>query len=170
MTFRVLHPPRERHGKGNNQSCVVLIEAGEHRFLLAGDLEAQGERELMARWEQALGAQVLVAPHHGSTTSSTPAFVERVGAQHVLFAVGYRNRWGFPKEPVVARYREAGTKIWSTDRDGCIRIQATPGEPLRIQAYRRQQRRFWRGAGQIKYHAGGFRVIADKGTRWEPGS
>jgi competence protein ComEC len=136
VAFQVLHPPRERRGEGNNQSCVLLVEAGEHRFLVAGDLEAKGERELLSHWGQRLRAQVLVAPHHGSATSSTPAFVSGVGARHVLFAVGYRNRWGFPKPAVVARYRKVGAAIWATDRDGAIRLRATPGEPLRVQAYR----------------------------------
>jgi competence protein ComEC len=66
-----------------------------------------------------LRADVVKAPHHGSRTSSTAAFIRATGAKHVVFSAGRGNRWGFPHPEVVARWQAGGAKIWRTD-DGAV--------------------------------------------------
>lgn len=108
----------------NDNSLVLRIGLGEDRALWAGDVEEWGERYLL-RDRPDLSATVLKAPHHGSRTSSTPPFVEAVGAAHVVFPTGRANMFGFPHEPVVARYRATGATLWDTAVHGQIDIWLT---------------------------------------------
>jgi competence protein ComEC len=87
-------------------------------------------------------AEVLVVPHHGSATSSAPEFVKRVAPRYAVFTVGYRNRFGHPREDVLARYREAGSELLRTDAAGAIRLRFEPGN-LRVDAERDRARRYW---------------------------
>ena len=91
-----------------------------------------------------LPTTVLVAPHHGSATSSSAVFLERVRPRYVLFPVGYRNRWGFPSREVVGRYQELGAVLLDTASSGAItlRLPATGFLPP-PEAYRRIASRYW---------------------------
>ncbi len=130
--------------QGNNASCVLRIEAADGRVLmLPGDIEHQVESELVAGEPQRLASIVLVAPHHGSRTSSTSAFVAAVNPQYTLFATGYRNRFGFPKADVTARYRDAGAILFDTAVDGAVRMRLESGRPIRVDSYRVQAARYW---------------------------
>lgn len=147
VVFEVLHPASEAYGKEarpNNLSCVLQIEAGGRRMLLTSDIEAADEAALLARHAQRLPADAMLVPHHGSKTSSTPNFIEAVGAKDVIIPVGYRNRFGHPKAEVVARYEEAGATIWRTDRDGALRLRLA-GDGVSIVAWRQEHRRYWHG-------------------------
>ena len=106
-------PPRitRRRGlKPNDLSCVVRIESDHGSVLLTGDLEARGEQELVRRDPAALKADVLLVPHHGSRTSSTPAFIAAVAPDIAVYTPGYRNRFGHPRPDIVARYDGAGIR------------------------------------------------------------
>ncbi|MFQ5642969.1 MAG: DNA internalization-related competence protein ComEC/Rec2 [Thiogranum sp.] len=128
-------------GKGNNNSCVLRIEtAGGRVLLLPGDIERGVERQLVADYAPQLAAHVLVAPHHGSRTSSTAAFVDAVRPDYVLFPVGYRNRFGFPVTDVVARYRRAGARILDTARSGAIHMRLEAGRGMRPVSHRKAAR------------------------------
>ena len=94
--------------KPNDLSCVVRIESDHGSVLLTGDLEARGEQELVRRDAVALKADVLLVPHHGSRTSSTPAFIAAVAPDIAVYTPGYRNRFGHPRPDVVARYDARG--------------------------------------------------------------
>ncbi|MNZ29663.1 ComEC family competence protein [compost metagenome] len=142
----------ERPGAGrNNDSCVVQISDGRYRILLSGDIEQGAERRLLALEEKGggeelvsafssadfstLSSTVLVSPHHGSRTSSTPGFVAAVNPDVVIHSAGDRNQWQFPRPEVVARYQ--GARQWVTGQDGAILIEA--GEAgLKIRAEREQ--------------------------------
>ena len=102
-----------------------------------------------------LSADVLVAPHHGSLSSSTPAFIERVHPQLVLFAVGYRNRFGFPKREVTERYRRIGARLMNTADHGAISIRFEAGKPLESVSWRFVERRLWHAT---KLDNGRFRI------------
>lgn len=148
VRFEVLHPLAESYAekrKSNDRSCVLRIVAGPHRLLLPADIEAKSERELLARDAPALRAEVLVVPHHGSRTSSTPEFVAAVQPTLAIFTVGYRNRFRHPRPEVVARYRAAQTQLLQSDTDGAIEITASATGPLVFAAYRKQNPRYWRG-------------------------
>lgn len=143
--FSLLHPP-ESIGTGgrlkpNNRSCVLRIDAGGRVMLLTSDIEAVDELSMLERNPGALRADVLLVPHHGSRTSSTPAFIAAVGATEVIFPVGYRNRFGHPRPDVVTRY--AAARAWRTDRDGAVRVVL--GDAVDLSAFRHERRRYWHG-------------------------
>jgi competence protein ComEC len=122
VRFSVLHPADGFRGGLNDGSCVVLVEAPGGRVLLTGDIESRGERALLAARAR-VTADVVVAPHHGSRTSSGPALVAATRPAWVIFSTNWRNRWGFPAEAVVERWRRAGALPLSTDRHGEIMIR-----------------------------------------------
>jgi competence protein ComEC len=113
--------------------------------LIAGDAEARSEREMLARDPGSLRAQVLVVPHHGSVTSSTPAFVAAVRPDVAIFTVGYRNRFGHPRPEVVARYAQLGSRILRSDRHGALLLDID-ASGVRIRAQREERRRYWQAA------------------------
>ncbi len=146
VSFEFLNPRAETASRGdarvNNRSCVLRIGAPGGRVLLTGDIERAAERELLARSPLLLPAEALIVPHHGSATSSTPEFVKQVAPRHAVFAVGYRNRFGHPREDVLARYREAGSGLLRTDTGGAIQLRFAPGTS-RVEAERDRARRYW---------------------------
>lgn len=147
VRFTILHPGAEgyrRAGKSNNLSCVLRVEAGGRAMLLTSDIEAVDEAALLARDRAALAAEVLLVPHHGSRTSSTPDFLAAVGAREAIVPVGYRNRFGHPKAEVLERYAAGATHLWRTDRDGAIRVRLG-GDGVALDAWRQEHPRYWHG-------------------------
>jgi competence protein ComEC len=145
VRFTMLHPdatdyPR-KGGKTNNMSCVLRLENASGSVLLTSDIEARDEQQLLARAPELLHSDVLLVPHHGSGTSSTPAFIAGVGAREVIIPVGYRNRYQHPRPDVVARY--AGSRVWRSDADGAVRVQLVGRVDL--SSYRSDYRRYWQG-------------------------
>jgi len=126
-------------GEGNNSSCVLRIEtAAGQVLLLPGDIERSVEQQLVEQHAQRLAADVLVAPHHGSRTSSTVGFVNAVHPDYVLFPVGYRNRFGFPKPDVLERYRATGARSLDTATSGAVQIRLEAGRGIETAGYRPQ--------------------------------
>jgi competence protein ComEC len=145
VRFEMLHPDTasyEKRMKDNDRSCVLKITAPSGSVLIPGDIERRAEEALL-RVGAELAADVLIAPHQGSNTSSTPAFVENVSARSVVFPVGYRNRFGHPHAAVVARYQALGTRLYRTDRDGAILITFEADKKIHLQRYRTVYRRYW---------------------------
>lgn len=97
---------------------------------------------MLARFGAGLRSDVLLAPHHGSLTSSTAVFIEAVSPAHVVFQAGYRNRFGHPRPEVVARYQAAGVRIWQSVTHGGVRFSFTK-DGIEAQSYREQYRRYW---------------------------
>ena len=145
VRFRMLHPQAQvaegRRVKPNHQSCVLRIEAAGKVMLLTSDIEATDERTMLANDAAAVRADILLVPHHGSRTSSTPEFVAAVGARDVVYPVGYRNRFGHPRADVVARYGDA--RIWRTDQHGAITFEL--GGDVPPVAWREAHPRYWHG-------------------------
>lgn len=144
VDFVFLNPPAEPFGKENDNSCVLRVRSAAGSVLLTGDIEASAEMALVRRHGTALRSEVLVAPHHGSRSSSTWPFLQAVSPGWVLIPAGHRNRYRFPAPEVVRRYRLAGAAIASSAVDGAIgfAFEADGGvsAPLR---YRRLHRRYW---------------------------
>ena len=111
---------------------------------LTSDIEAPDEAALLQRYPDSLAADILLMPHHGSKTSSTPAFLAAVGAGQAIIPVGYRNRFGHPKAEVLARYEAMGTTIWRTDRDGAVSASLGAGG-VALSGWRHEHRRYWHG-------------------------
>ncbi len=144
VSFEILHPGDEAL-HGNDASCVLrIVSAGGQGLLLTGDIEAPAEQRLLIREAGSLAAQILVAPHHGSNTSSTPAFIAAVAPDTVVFPSGYRNRYGFPKAAVVKRYAGVQAKMYETGLSGALTFTLSSGneEPV-IRRYRAVHRRYW---------------------------
>jgi len=137
--------PSHFHGKNrNNLSCVVKITAGEHSILLTGDIEKGAEKALLTDASADLPSTILVVPHHGSATSSSPEFVAKVAPQYALYPVGLQNRYGFPKKTVLARYTEAGSRNLISYETGALSFDLRPGSPLLPPTqWRRVARRYW---------------------------
>jgi competence protein ComEC len=148
VLFEVLHPDAASYAatlKDNDRSCVLKITASAGTLLLTADIERRAEEALLATLSL-VAADVLIVPHQGSKTSSTPAFVHAVGASSVVFPVGYRNRFGHPHAEVVERYRRTGAALYRTDRDGAVLIDITPERGIVLERYRSVYRRYWLGA------------------------
>jgi len=144
VRFEFLHPRAGHEAlrlKANDRGCVLRVEAGGTRVLLAGDVEARSEREMLARNEP-LRAEILIAPHHGSITSSTPAFAAAVRPAVTVFSAGYRNRFGHPRGEVVERYRALGSRILRSDRHGAVEVEFGPGA-WKLTLERERRRRYW---------------------------
>ncbi|HYT95701.1 MAG TPA: DNA internalization-related competence protein ComEC/Rec2 [Casimicrobiaceae bacterium] len=147
VTFTVLFPPMTQYSepgvKTNDLSCVLRIDSPYGSALLTGDIEAVSEAWLLRQNADALRADALVVPHHGSKTSSTPPFVAAVAPSIAVFTPGYRNRFGHPRAEVVARYVRAGARLFRTDLDGAVMLLFAP-EATRVAAVQREvQRRYW---------------------------
>ena len=143
VAFEMLHPGAEPLSrKTNDLSCVLRITAGGKVMLLTSDIEAVSEQSLLAGQSPALAAEVMTVPHHGSTTSSTPGFIAAVAARDVIFPVGYRNRFGHPKDDVVARYLESGARLHRTDADGAVGVSLGDAG-IGFRHERAERRRYW---------------------------
>jgi len=142
VRFMVLHPAADSAVTRNDASCVLKVTAGEHAVLLTGDIEKAAERRLLQLDPAMLRADILVAPHHGSNTSSTTPFIGAVKPVYVLFPVGYQNRFGFPRPAVLQRYRQAGVNMLETANAGAISFHLGEGS-LQPSQYRHAARRYW---------------------------
>ncbi len=127
---------------GNQASCVLRVEAAGERLLLTGDIDIQAERALLEAGRD-LRADWLLAPHHGSRSSSSMAFLQAVQPRAVLFSRGQHNAFGHPHPTVVARYRALGIALHDNVEEGALRIRLGAFEPIWPM---RAQRRFWRDA------------------------
>ncbi|HKU72212.1 MAG TPA: DNA internalization-related competence protein ComEC/Rec2, partial [Burkholderiales bacterium] len=147
VRFEILHPARDSYQdpaiRNNDRSCVLRVEAGSRSVLVPGDIERRSEEILMANYGARLGSDVLLAPHHGSRTSSTPDFVRAVSPRMVVFQQGYRNRFGHPQRDVVERYRDIGSRLYRSDRDGAVTVAIGADGAMSVTPYRAVYRRYW---------------------------
>ena len=147
VQFDMLHPTAVSYDsskwKPNARSCTLKITAGGQSILLAGDIEAVQESELVENSAEKLPASVLLAPHHGSGTSSTEVFLRAVKPQLALFQVGYRNRYHHPKTEVFERYGRFGIKRVRSDESGAVTLEF--GAALNATEYRTDHARYWYG-------------------------
>lgn len=149
VLFEVLHPPvitpeqtsalGSKRLKPNAVSCVLRISSGHASALLAGDIEAPQELALVQSGLSSV--DLLLVPHHGSKTSSTTPFLEALQPRLALVQAGYRNRYGHPAEPVLARYRAQGIAVVESTRCGAVTWRSdVPGQ---VQCERILAKRYW---------------------------
>jgi competence protein ComEC len=141
--FELLNPRDNQTGSDNNLSCVLRVSNQEHSVLLTGDIEKRSEQKLIQHYPKKLASTVLIAPHHGSETSSTQAFINAVMPKIVLFPAGYLNRYHFPNKVVLKRYSEKGSEIYSTAKSGAISVHFQPRQKPKITTWRQQGKRIW---------------------------
>jgi competence protein ComEC len=123
---------QEKWRNKNNNSLVVKVSYGRHAFLFPGDIMAMGEKALVSAVGKNLKSTVLVSPHHGSGSSSTPLLIEQVNPEIVVVSCGWMNRFKFPDRAVLQRYETIGAKVLRTDINGAIQI-CTDGQEMSIQ-------------------------------------
>ncbi|WP_210547012.1 DNA internalization-related competence protein ComEC/Rec2 [Rhodoferax sp. PAMC 29310] len=143
VDFEVLHPSAsdyEGASKSNALSCTLRISNGQRAALLAGDIEKAQELRLTAQGVN-LKADILLVPHHGSQTSSTPEFLDAVSPRIALVQSGYRNRYGHPARPVVVRYENRGIQLVDSSRCGAAQWRSE--RPDRVVCQRDIQARYW---------------------------
>ncbi len=147
VRFDMLHPTRASYEdasiKDNNRGCVLRIATRHGVALIPADIEARAEQQLLATSREALRAQVLVAPHHGSKTSSTAAFVQAVDPRIVIYPIGYRNRFRHPHIDVEERYLRQGSHVYRTDRDGALTLHFGARDAIRVTPHRATYKRYW---------------------------
>jgi len=151
--FEFLHPI-EKEGRGerksNNRSCVLKITYKEQIIILPGDIESSAERQLQ-RHNMLLESPeipespvtLLVAPHHGSKTSSSDEFVHLLSPKHVVFSAGHKHHFGHPAGSVLQRYKDVGSKVWSTADHGAIEFIWDEQGLLTVSNRRMDFKRYW---------------------------
>lgn len=144
VTFEFLSPHSSNLFSGNNASCVLKVYSANGSVLLPADIEKPMERSLLQYFPDKLKADVLIAPHHGSKTSSTQQFIEAVSPRFVLFPVGYKNRFGFPKLEVLSRYKKQGAATFDSAQDGALSVSFNINKPIQVERFRSAYTRFWR--------------------------
>ena len=147
VDFTVLSPDlpaadAPARARGNNRSCVLLIVAGDSALLLAGDIERDVEQYLLEQ-NRLRPLSLLVAPHHGSRSSSTPEFVYATQPELVVFSAGYRNAFGHPHPRVIERYTAVGSRLFNTAVSGALTVEMDPTGVVDVTEYRRERRHYW---------------------------
>lgn len=148
----VLGPsPHAEKVTANDQSLVLSLTLGQNRLLFPGDIEKRGEDELVAAVDGSLASVVVKVPHHGSNTSSSAGFLDAVAPRYAVVSAGFENRFHFPHQAVLGRYRQRGCRIARTDVEGAVSLSVNQ-------------------AGKIDIAAGKSRALADPVGRTAAGS
>ena len=140
VRFRFMFPqaqvelPRQA---GNEHSCVLMIEGKQHSALLTGDILRAQEEQF--DWPS---VDLVVAAHHGSSSSSSTHFVGQTQPQHVIVQAAYGNRYGHPHKAVVRRWLDSGAQLWNTANQGAIQVSSSY-KGLVLKALREEQLRYW---------------------------
>lgn len=142
VNFEILWPVLNEYWSENNTSCVLKIDTGHGVLLLTGDIEAEAEQRLVEIYGEDLASDILVLPHHGSNTSSTPEFLDAVQPRLAINSSGYRNRFQHPHEDVTERLRRRGIQWFDTQSSGAITIDMN-SQRIESQAYREQRPRYY---------------------------
>jgi competence protein ComEC len=143
VEFEILHPVPADYlsfTKPNAISCVLRIGNGHATVLLAGDIERLQEAALVSRTPE-LRADVLLAPHHGSKTSSSEALLDAVRPRIALVQAGYRNRFGHPAREVVERYAAHGVRL--VENVPCGAALWRSAAPAEVGCERERHARYW---------------------------
>jgi competence protein ComEC len=144
-------------GSRNNNSCVLQARYGDSAVLIPGDVEKEAEYQLLSRYGVSLQSALLIAPHHGSKTSSTYPFLKTVKPIQAVFAAGYGNRFNHPAEEIRSRYHALGISTYTTSNTGMLSFElgndAGEGAAKRFRGdwafddalgFRKAQPRYWR--------------------------
>ncbi|MBA3036041.1 MAG: ComEC family DNA internalization-related competence protein, partial [Desulfobacterium sp.] len=135
VMFKILYPEadfmekKEKWRKGDNSSLVLKTVFGTKSFLFTGDIKARGEADITKIAGRLLKSTVIIVPHHGSKTSSTEEFIDKVNPEIAIISAGWKNRYKFPSPLVLDRYKKRMCNIYRTDENGAIEM-STDGKEL----------------------------------------
>ena len=140
--FKVLHPSAALPYLGNDSSCVLSVRGTGAGVLFPGDISSAIENRLVM---SALKPHsILLIPHHGSKTSSSPEFISAVRPEASIAPASLGNRFGFPRDVIRQRYIDAGSKFWSTGECGAVRILLTADGNIHAKSARSKRNKIWR--------------------------
>jgi len=142
IVLKTLHPSPGLPYLANDSSCVISVRSGGNQLLLSGDISEFAESRLLM--EGLAVHQVLLVPHHGSKSSSSPAFISRLQPEVAIATASLGNRFNFPRPEIRRRYVARGTKFWSTGDCGALRLVLGPDGSLKARSARRERNRIWR--------------------------
>ncbi len=141
IKFEILSPDKNTQFKNNNTSCVLKISNKQHSVLLTGDIEKKAEQYLVKNHKEKIKSTLMLAPHHGSKTSSTQAFIEAVSPSIVVVSSGFKNRFKHPAKAVVKRYQSNNIEILKTACSGGIEFFLN--EEISTKEYRKDSARYY---------------------------
>ncbi len=141
--FEMLSPGEAAFTKENDNSCVLKITAQSGTALLTGDIEKTAESWLVGQYGQRLQADVLIAPHHGSKTSSSLRFLRAVQPSLVVIPAGYRNPFGHPHKKVLARYQSNHIVSSNTAEDGALTVTMGRHHSPLLSKFRETDGKYW---------------------------
>ncbi len=142
VDFRFVHPRSTSTASGNDDSCVLRIDGHFGTTLLTGDIERAAERHLLALGDGIDDIDILLVPHHGSRSSSSPPFLARTNPRLALVSAGYLNRFGHPHPDIVRRYQARGIPVFNTANSGWLNISVDQRGIVAV-PYRSVYRRYW---------------------------
>lgn len=142
VSFRFLKPQLQPLND-NDASCILLLEHPGGRILITGDVTRRMEQSLLKQYGDLLRADVITTPHHGSRTSSSPAFVGKVAAKNSIVSSGWKSRYGLPKVDVIQRWRQSGAEIDNTAETGALLMEWDKNGRQSLRRYRDEARRIW---------------------------
>ena len=154
VVFEILSPFQTSPKPHNNASCVLRISTKTASVLLTGDIEQETELQLIAESHSIsnsptkdsrggrLRSDVMLAPHHGSKSSSIQQFIDAVSPRWVVVSAGYLNRYRHPNLGVVQRYQSGSSIIHNTASDGAVIVRGSP-TGLQVSTWREQSPRIW---------------------------
>ena len=142
VEFFLLYPPAdflvrkaaEKWRTANNNSLVIKVSFGDVAFLFPGDIEGRAERDLVGLAGAELACDVLLAPHHGSRSSSSRRFLAKARPEIAVISAGWKNRFRFPHATVLRAYRKNGCRIFRTDHNGAVAV-TTDGQRLAVKPF-----------------------------------
>jgi competence protein ComEC len=144
VRFSLIQPPSSPGSSNNDRSCVLLVEGRGGSLVIGGDISAKVEARLLDRFPLS-STTVLLAPHHGSRSSSSERFIAGVRPSLALVSAGWRSRFGHPHPLVVERYGAAGVPLLNTADTGAVRVDfPSDAEPHVAARWRQIRRPYWR--------------------------
>jgi competence protein ComEC len=147
VSFEMLHPD-DGEWSSNNGGCVLRIESGTYAALLPADIEKKAEYRLLNDKFTSLQADVLLAPHHGSRTSSTEDFIDAVQPQWVIHSAAWHSQFRHPTPSVVARYAKADARQVVTGLRGAVSLHIDEHGVSTLLFARERQHHFWNAPTQ----------------------
>ncbi|SMM99306.1 DNA internalization-related competence protein ComEC/Rec2 [uncultured Candidatus Thioglobus sp.] len=141
VKFEILSPAKNSQLKSNNASCVLKISNAKHSLLLTGDIEKKAERYLVKNLAKTLNSDVMIAPHHGSKSSSTEEFLNAVSPTLIVVSSGFQNRYRHPHKTIIKRYQGNGIKMLQTACAGQIDIILD--DKITVTEYRKTSARYY---------------------------
>ncbi len=135
LKFKIIHPDRYFHDENkNNVSIVARIDHQDFSVLFTGDLEQEGEQYLLDNYPEFLDTDILKVGHHGSKTSSTPAFIKAVSPEYAFIPTSINNRFNFPHQITLEKFSSLRENLFIAGKDGALQI-TTDGEKAHFRTF-----------------------------------